>query len=104
MTTMARIKVITRNHADEASAELEASPAVSILNSLLISGIRIRHDCGGKAICGTCAIRVLEGGTGLSPMGPREAERLAAGQRPTGFRLACQSHARRDVVIEIGAD
>ena len=104
MTTMARIKVTNRNRADEPSAELEASPAVSILNSLLVSGVRIRHDCGGKALCGTCAIRVLEGGAGLSPVGPREAERLVAGQRPTGFRLACQSHAMRDIVIEIATD
>ncbi|MGA2546230.1 MAG: 2Fe-2S iron-sulfur cluster-binding protein [Rectinemataceae bacterium] len=101
---MARIKVIHRAGVDGPVSELESSPAVSILNSLLIAGVRIRHDCGGKALCGTCAIRVLSGWTSLSPMGPREAERLAAGGRPADFRLACQSRAAREVSIEIAAD
>ena len=38
-------------------AELDSSPAGSLLNSLLAAGVRIRHDCGGKALCGTCAVR-----------------------------------------------
>ncbi len=83
---------------------LEASSAVSLLNALLGAGIRIRHDCGGKAICGTCAVRVLSGGSGLSPVGPRESERLAATLRPAGYRLACQSHATREVTIEVAEE
>jgi ferredoxin len=101
---MVRIKVLNGAGSDGPVAELESSPAVSILNSLLIAGVRIRHDCGGKALCGTCAIRVLAGGTGLSPLGPREAERLAAGRRPAGIRLACQTRAAHEVSIEIIAD
>lgn len=98
---MARIRVANRPGADGHPAVLDSSPAVSILNSLLRAGIGIRHDCGGKALCGTCAVRVLEGGTGLSPPGRLESERLAAGGRPPGIRLACQSHATRDIDIEI---
>ena len=101
---MARIKVIHRAGVDGPVSELESSPAVSILNSLLIAGVRIRHDCGGKALCGTCAIRVLAGGSGLSPIGPQEAERLAAGGRSAEFRLACQTRAVREVSLEIAAD
>jgi ferredoxin len=101
---MARIKVMNRAGADGPVSELESSPAVSILNSLLIAGVQIRHDCGGKALCGTCAIRVRAGGSGLSPIGPREAERLAAGGRSAEFRLACQARAAREVSIEIAAD
>jgi ferredoxin len=106
---MARVKVANRPGADGSPAEIDSSPAVSILNSLLMSGVGIRHDCGGKALCGTCAVRVLAGGEGLSPIGPREADRLAAGGRldagePAGFRLACQARASRDVTIEVIAD
>jgi ferredoxin len=80
---------------------IEASPAVSLLNSLLAAGVRVRHDCGGKALCGTCAVRIVAGASGLSPPAPLEAKRLAGTGRPSGFRLACQARAARDVEIEI---
>lgn len=100
---MARIRIANRKGDDGLPAELEASPAVSILNSLLGAGVRIRHDCGGRAICGTCAVRVLSGASGLSPVQPLEAGRLAAGGRPAGFRLACQARAAREATIEIAS-
>ena len=49
------------------------SAAVSLLNSLLAAGVGIRHDCGGKALCGTCAVRIARGADSLSPIGPLEA-------------------------------
>jgi ferredoxin len=80
---------------------VEASPAVSLLNSLLAAGKFLRHDCGGKALCGTCAVRVVEGARFLSPVSSVEAGRLAATGRGEGWRLACQARAARDVRIEI---
>ena len=100
---MAKIRIANRKDGDGLLAELDASPAVSILNSLLIAGVGIRHDCGGKALCGTCAVRVLSGASGLSPVGPLEAGRLAAGGWPDGFRLACQTRAAREATIEIAS-
>jgi ferredoxin len=85
-------------------AEVASSPAVSLLNSLLAAGVRIRHDCGGKALCGTCSVRIVQGAGGLSPLGQREASRLEAVGRGAGFRLACQTRAARDVEIEILPD
>jgi ferredoxin len=82
-------------------AVVASSSAVSLLNSLLAEGLRIRHDCGGKALCGTCAVRIVDGADGLSPIGPLEAGRLEASGRTAGFRLACQARAWRDVDIEI---
>jgi ferredoxin len=92
---MARIRV------PGIGAELEAGAATSLLNALLAAGVSIRHDCGGKAICGTCAVRIAEGGSGLSPVAPPEAARLAATGRGEGWRLACQARAARDLSIEI---
>jgi ferredoxin len=83
---------------------IRASSAVSLLNSLLAAGVRIRHDCGGKALCGTCAVRIVAGADGLSPPAPLEASRLEATGRPSGFRLACQARAARDVEIEIPSE
>jgi ferredoxin len=104
MKVMARIRIANRPGVDGRPTELESNSAISLLNTLLVAGLRIRHDCGGKALCGTCAVRVIEGGAGLSPVGGREAERLAAGDRPADFRLACQARAARDVEIAIDLD
>jgi len=69
----------------------------SVLVAIMKSGAFIRHDCGGKALCGTCRIEVGEGGR-LSPMGASERGRLEAiGVSVDGrTRLACQTHASRD--------
>ena len=70
----------------------------SILVAVMKTGAFLRHDCGGRALCGTCRIEVGEG-TGLSAMGPSERLRLEAiGVAVDGrIRLACQTHASRDV-------
>jgi ferredoxin len=109
---VARLRVLNRPAlagGDPAQpAEVEAGPALSLLNALLREGVRIRHDCGGKALCGTCRLRVRTGAGGLSPAGPREAARLAAlaaaGEDVAGQRLACQAHAMRDIEIEAVLD
>jgi len=104
---MARIRALGPDGAP--LAELDSGSAVSLLNSLLASGVRIRHDCGGKALCGSCAVRVAAGAPGLSPIKALEAARLAAtGLAPAGaeagFRLACQAHASRDLEISLPAE
>jgi ferredoxin len=98
---MARVRIRNRIGAGDAPVEIESRPTQSLLNAILGQGIRIRHDCGGKALCGTCALSLPSGAAGLSPVGPREAERLVAGGRPAGSRLACQTYAMRDIEIEI---
>jgi ferredoxin len=80
--------------------ELEASPAVSILNNLLKNGVKIPHVCGGKALCGTCRIRITEADK-ISRMGTEEELRLKAVKAPEGFRLACQTYAAGDITIEL---
>jgi ferredoxin len=76
-------------------------PAFSLLNSLLAEGVDIPHDCGGKAICGTCRVRPGAGGAALSAMKEAEAQRLAAVDAGEGERLACQAHAIKDIELEI---
>ena len=96
---MPRIRVLDRGGAE--LARVDANPAMSVLNALLAAGVVIRHDCGGRAQCGTCVVRVAEGAAGLSPVGESESERLAAGSRGPGYRLACQIHASKDAAVEI---
>ena len=81
-----------------------ANPARSILNTLLADGFPIDTVCGGRAKCGRCLIRVHSGHGFLSPRTPAEEERLVAlGADHTDpeSRLACQTHARGEVEIEV---
>lgn len=108
---------------DRPAADFEASPVYSILVAAQRSGVPMRHDCGGKAQCGTCRVKVISGR--ISPM--RESERLrleavgalpvqnagvdsmagagadrASGDNGTGpvYRLACQSRPGSDLELE----
>lgn len=84
----ARINIVG---ADGVAREAEGSPAYSVLVALQRAGLPHRHDCGGKALCGTCRVALLGGR--VSPMGGRERDRLAAVGQPTdgSVRLACQA-------------
>ena len=87
------------------TVKIPLSPAISILNTLLQNGVRISHLCGGKAVCGTCRIKILKGEEYLSAMQEAERVRLSSstGSRtpPAHTRLACQTYARGDVTIKI---
>jgi adenylate cyclase len=92
---MPRIKV------EPTGEEFEASSAVSLLNNLQRQGLRISHVCGGKAVCGTCRVRILRGEEGLSRIGQAEEVRLKALGNPAHTRLACQTYAFADVTLSI---
>lgn len=82
---------------------LELKPAFSILNQLAMAGVAIPHDCGGKALCGTCCVRVVEGSGAIVPKlaGEAEAARLGAVGAGEGERLACQIRSFHDLVLEL---
>jgi adenylate cyclase len=88
-----------RIHGQEETFEADIS--TSILNVLLKNRFPIETLCGGRAICGRCLIRVHSGMELLSPVREREAVRLSALGAGPDMRLACQSHTRGDVQIEV---
>jgi len=95
---MAVIRVRQSGSPEETT--ITASPAESLLSAILKADLPMRHDCGGRALCGTCRVRVLSGGSALSPTLPREQERLDATKAASDERLACQAHAVRDAVLQ----
>ena len=80
---------------------ITVNPAFSLLNNYLMQNIPIQTICGGKAACGRCRFRVIDGASGLSPVRPAEIARLGGTLIAAGWRLSCQSHALRDVTIEL---
>jgi len=88
-------------HIKNRDLKVTVNPAFSLLNNYLMQEIPIQTLCGGKAKCGRCRFRVLEGAKHLSPVRAAEITRLGEALIASGWRLSCQSHALRNVVIEL---
>lgn len=73
-------------------------PGTKLLEAAGRAGITLDTPCGGRGTCGKCRVRVRRGSTGPAPLPGRalSAEDIAA-----GYRLACQSAADSECVVEI---
>jgi adenylate cyclase len=62
---------------------------------------RIAHaaDCGGRARCGMCQVRIDDGADRIDPPQPAEAFRLAAMGAAANIRLACQIRPRHALSV-----
>ena len=90
-----------QEHIANRALTITVNPAFSLLNNYLMQNIPVQTVCGGKAGCGRCRFRVLEGAAHLSPVRPAEIARLGETLIRAGWRLSCQSHALREVTIEL---
>ena len=73
--------------------------AYSLLNNFLINDAPIHTTCHGHANCGCCRIKILEGNEGMTRPNEREVRRLGKDLISQGWRLSCQSHSLRDLVV-----
>lgn len=72
----------------------------TLLDISIANKITHWHECGGNGRCTTCRVRILDGASHLSAPTKREtALAHARGWDPT-IRLACQTSARGDVLLE----
>ncbi len=72
-----------------ADRSLEAAPGATLLEAALKAGIPHFHECGGRARCSTCRVRVVAGS-----LGPRTADEARLASRlgwGDDIRLACQA-------------
>ena len=68
------------------------------------SGADISFGCRSGS-CGTCRVRVLDGGEHCSPVAPEERDFLAGIAAPADHRLACQVRVNGPVTLEyLGTD
>ncbi|MFW6384259.1 MAG: ASKHA domain-containing protein [Halodesulfurarchaeum sp.] len=79
------------------SVEVEAGK--SVLAAAEEAGIGIEALCGGHGVCGTCAVQVVDGEVGLSPVAETEREVLEAADLEAGYRLGCQATVEGDLRV-----
>ena len=59
---------------------------------------KITGNCGGAGICGTCAVKVLEGANNFNPPSKNEQKTLKG--KPADFRLSCCSRVSGPITIK----
>ncbi len=68
----------------------------NLIRTAMEAGVHINASCGGAGVCGKCRVLIesgsVEGGI---------TERLSAEDVAKGYRLACQSQVRSDLVVRI---
>jgi len=81
----------------------EATPGVSLLDSLLAQGIEVEHACEKACACTTCHVIVREGFGSLSASSDDEDDMLDRAWGLTSVsRLSCQAKvADTRLVVEI---
>jgi uncharacterized 2Fe-2S/4Fe-4S cluster protein (DUF4445 family) len=74
----------------------------SILDCARRSGIDVVSLCGGTGTCGKCTVQIVAGD--VSAPTAEEQTTLSAEERAKGYRLACQTYAATDLVVNIPAE
>ena len=68
----------------------------NLIRTAMEAGVHINASCGGAGVCGKCRVMIesgsVEGGI---------TERLSADDVAKGYRLACQSQVKSDLVVRI---
>jgi 2Fe-2S ferredoxin len=100
---MPKLKVLPHAELCPQGAELEATPGVSVLDTLLSNRIAIEHACEKSCACTTCHVIVREGFESLDPAEEKEEDMLdKAWGLETNSRLGCQAKVRdADLCVEI---
>ncbi len=74
---------------------------VNILDIALKAGIEVSNSCGGNGTCGTCLVRVHQGGQNLPPRNEIEMEMALERGFSPNERLCCQLEPVDGLVLEL---
>ncbi len=81
--------------------EIEVDRGRSILAASMQAGVKHMHLCGGRGLCSTCRVRVIEGAEQLSVMTRYEKISLRSHLSFSAeIRLACQAKVMGPVKVE----
>ena len=76
--------------------DIEIEDGDTVIRAALEAGVHVNASCGGEGVCGKCRV-LIEDGTvegGIS-------EKLSQQDQESGYRLACQSIVKSDLVVRI---
>lgn len=85
--------------ADGGDLRLELAAGQSVRDALDATALRVRAACGGTGSCGACVVRLIGGA--VNPHTLAEYQKLDAGERAAGIRLACQLRPTGDAEIAV---
>lgn len=71
----------------------------TVLEASRSFGLPHRAECGGRARCSTCRVRVINGADRCSPAGEAERRTLQRIQALPEVRLACQLRPEGDIAV-----
>ncbi len=96
-----KVNVVFRNEdGGDQTARFDSGRRRTLLELALANEIPLFHECGGRARCSTCRVRIVEQ---LDNVQPRSAQEDKLAQRmgwDEDIRLACQARVTGDVVVE----
>ena len=78
--------------------KIDLNKDATVMEQLQKAGVEVNSDCGGRAMCGKCRVRFVEG----APE-PTKAEKniIAKGRLDAGWRLACCCYYCGEAELEI---
>ncbi len=85
-------------HQEDQTKEFTVDGGGFLLSALTSNGVEITSSCAGKASCGYCKCRVLQGGGQILPT---EEVFMSREEKLSGMRLACQVKVKNDLDIFI---
>ena len=100
-----------RSHDEDGTFAIEIQPAgrravippgKTLLEAARASGAGLISLCGGEGWCYTCRVRILAGE--VTQPTENELDTLTDEELASGYRLACQTVPRSDIVIDIPPD
>ena len=82
--------------------EILVEPGTFLTTAAARAGVAIVHDCDGQGVCGTCQVRIVDGGGDIGAPDPRERRQLG-GRIEAGWRLCCLVVVEADCVVSVPA-
>jgi uncharacterized 2Fe-2S/4Fe-4S cluster protein (DUF4445 family) len=79
-------------------AEVRVPSGTPVFDAASWNGIAIDSTCGGYGTCKKCKVRIVSGEVPVGDVDPRAFTGVELAE---GWRLACRSHARGDLVVEV---
>jgi len=89
---MSEYKVVFYPH----NKKVTAADGDNLIRTAMEAGVHINASCGGAGVCGKCRV-LIEDGTVEGGI----TEKLSAEDLEKGYRLACQSTIRGDLVVRV---